>query len=259
MATAKRRINSTNRKRIGHEAVDIRLLETPRGSPQKASAILQLERFEFPSSALVVIEAYRSSSLMRFECGTIGAPKIPPVMVLNEIDEGGNVQFRVKVVDLDGVVGKLLGSASRIRPISNDDDKGRRTLLPIKWSKTLGPELWEVTGDEDHPPALVLNLYATGLDNKIMSDPTLRGVIMPAAFRIVLEKLIALPQPDDDDEGDWKNDWLKFCQEELEVEEEPYELDSEQRRKWVSECVRAFAEKAGFLELVRTAHEGGKE
>lgn len=257
MSTAKRRINSTNRKRIGHESVDIRLLETQPGAPQKASAILDLGKFGFPASASVVIEAYRGSSLMRFECGTVGNLKVPPVMLLNEIDEGGNVQFRVKVIDHDGVVGRLLGSASRIRPLSNDDDNGRRSLLPVRW-KALGPELWQVSGDEEEAPALVLNLHATGLDNKIQADPTLRGIIMPAAFRIVLEKLIVLPPPDDDDETDWKCDWLKFCREELEVEEDPYELDTEPRRKWVSDCVRVFAERAAFLEDVRAkAQEGG--
>jgi len=251
MATAKRRINSTNRKRIGHEAVDIRLLDTPPGTPLKANASLQLADFGFPSSAEVAIEAYRSSSLMRFDCGTIGNLKVPPVMLLNEIDAGGNVQFRVKVIDRDGVVGRLLGSASRVRAQSSEDEKGRRSLLPIRW-KDLGPELWQVTAEEEEPPALVLNMHATGLVDRILTDVALRAAIMPAAFKMVLEKMMALPQPDDDDDTDWKNDWLKFCRDELEVPEDPYELiDPEDRRKWVSEAVKVFAERAGFVEAMR--------
>lgn len=251
MATAKRRINATNRKRIGHEAIDIRLIETVPGQPQKASATLELADFGFPASAAVAIEAYRGSSLMRFDCGTIGNLQVPPVMLLNEIDAGGNIQFRVKVVDREGVIGKLLGSASRVRPQSSDDDQGRRSLLPIKWTD-LGPELWQVTAKEEEPPALVLNMHAPGLVDRILTDATLRAAVMPAAFRIVLETMMTLPQPDDDDETDWKNDWLKFCREELEVPEDPYELgDEEGRREWIAETVKVFAERAGFLNAIR--------
>jgi hypothetical protein len=258
MASAKRRINSTNRQRIGQESVDIRLLETPPGSPQKATAALKLEEFGFSPGAIVIIEAYRSSSLMRFDCGTIGNLRVPDVMVLDEIDEGGNIQFRVKIVDNGEVVGRLLGAASRIRPLSKDDKDGRRSLLPIKWSSELGKELWRVTVDDDEPPALVLNLLALGLDNSILTDPMLRAAIMPAAFRIVLEKLIVLPIPEDDDDGDWKNDWLKFCRDELGVADADLERgDLEEKRKWVSEAVQKFACSAGFLDQVRSKFSDG--
>jgi hypothetical protein len=258
MASAKRRINSTNRKRVGQEAVDIRLLETPPGSPQRATATLKLEEFGFSPAAIVVIEAYRSSSLMRFECGTIGNLKVPPVMVLDEIDEGGNIQFRVKIVDNGGVVGRLLGSASRIRPLSNEDKNGRRSLLPIRWSRTLGQELWRVTVDDEEPPALVLNVLATGLDNRILADPMLRAAIMPAAFRLVLEKLIVLTPPEDDDDADWKNDWLKFCAEELGIDRtDIYEIGMDEKRKWVSQAVEEFSSRAGFVDQIRNKSPDG--
>lgn len=258
MASAKRRINSTNRKRVGQEAVDIRVLETPPGSPQKATATLKLEEFGFSPAAIVVIEAYRSSSLMRFECGTIGNLKVPPIMVLDEIDEGGNIQFRVKIVDNGEVVGRLLGSASRIRPLSQEDKNGRRSLLKIRWSRTLGQELWRVAVDDDEPPALVLNVFATGLDNRILVDPMLRASIMPAAFRLVLEKLIVLPTPEDDDDSDWKNDWLKFCRDELGVEEvDLNKNDMDEKRKWVSEAVQEFARRAGFVDQIRSKSSDG--
>lgn len=258
MATAKRRINHTNRKRIGQEAIDIRLLETLPGTPSRATAELKLNGMGFPDDAIVAIEAYRSSSLMRFDCGTVADLKIPEVMVLDEIDAGGNVQFRVKVVDPQGVVGRLLGAAPRIRPRSKDDDEnGRRSLLPVRF-EDLGPEIWRVSGDDDEPPALVLNMKVPGLDVRILHDPMVRGLLMPAAFRVVLERLVSMSAPDDDEDEDWKREWHRFCEEELEVEGSPWEGDKEAKAKWIDEAVSVFASRALFLEKIKTAAEGAK-
>jgi hypothetical protein len=258
MATAKRRINHTNRKRIGQEAVDIRLLETLPGTPPRATAELKLEGMGFPDSAVVAIEAYRSSSLMRFDCGTVGNLKVPELMVLDEIDAGGNIQFRVKVVDPETMVGRLLGAAARIRPKSKDDnEQGRRSLLPVRFDD-LGAEIWRVSGDDDEAPALVLNMKASGLETRILHDPMVRGLVMPAAFRVVLERLTTSSAPDDDDEEDWKREWHRFCVEELEVEGSPWEGDREEKTKWIDEAVSAFASRAQFLDRIRTAAEGAK-
>ncbi len=56
MATAKRHINSTGRKRIPQDAVEIILVETLPGSPPRATAKIDLEKLGFPSSAGVVVE-----------------------------------------------------------------------------------------------------------------------------------------------------------------------------------------------------------
>lgn len=259
MATAKRRINHTNRKRIGQEAVDIRLLETDPGTPPRASAELKLDGMGFPDGAVVAIEAYRSSSLMRFDCGTVGALKVPDVMVLDEIDAGGNIQFRVKVVDPETMIGQLLGAAPRIRPRSKDDNEdGRRPLLTLRLDD-LGPETWRVAGDDDEAPALVLNMKVPGLETRILHDPMVRGLVMPAAFRVVLERLVASSAPDDDDEDDWKHEWVRFCEEGLEVEGGPWEGDKEEKARWIDEAVAAFAARAGFIEKIKVVAEGEKQ
>jgi hypothetical protein len=208
----------------------------------------------FPPSAGVAIEAYRSSSMMRFDCGTIADLRVPDMMVLDEIDAGGNIQFRVKVVDREEAVGRLLGSAQRIRPRSDEDDQGRRSLLPIRYVD-LGSEIWLVAASEDEPPALLLNYKATGIENRILTDPLLRGVLMPAAFRIVLERLVALPPPEDDDTNDWKSEWLRFCEEELQIEGNPHDSDDETKAAWVQEAVTTFADRAEFLDRIRAAPE----
>lgn len=259
MATAKRHINFTGRKRIPQDAVEINLLETPPGSPPRATAKIELAKMGFPASAGVVVEAYRSSSLMRFNCGTVGNLKIPTPLVLDEIDAGGNIQFRLKVTDSESVVGRLIAVASRIQPKSDAGGEGRRSLLPIHWTDTLGPEIWGVEVDDDQPPALQLNLRATGLDDRILTDPLLRGAIMPAAFRIVLTRLMTFLPVDEEDETDWKNDWLRFCSEELGIKDDPADLDGEGRAEWVDNAVRTFARRAEFLDNVRKSAEGSGE
>jgi hypothetical protein len=259
MATAKRRINHTKRKRIGQEAIDIRLLDTPHGDPPRATAELKLEGFGFPDNAAVAIEAYRSSSLMRFDCGTVSALQVPEVMVLDEIDAGGNIQFRVKVVDLETMTGKLLGAAPRIQPRSKDDDEqGRRSLLPIRYDD-LGSEIWRVAGDDDEAPTLVLNMRASGLETKILYDPMVRGLVMPAAFRVVLERLAVSSSPADEDEDDWKRDWARFVEEDLQVDGSPWEGDKDEKEKWINEAVAVFASRAQFLDKIKSASEGDKQ
>lgn len=257
MATAKRRINSTNRKRIGQEAVDIRMLETSPGSSPRATAKLDLTGLGFPASAGVAIEAYRSSSLMRFDCGTVGDLHVPELMVLDEIEAGGNVQFRVKVVDREEMTGRLLGSAQRIQPRSKEDGEGRRSLLPIRYDD-LGAEIWSVAGADDEPPALVLNYRATGIESRIFTDPLVRGLLMPAAFRMVLERLVSMSPPEEDDENDWKKDWIRFCEEELNVPGSPFEGDADDKSKWIDDAAMTFARRAGFLDKIRAASEGEK-
>ena len=156
MSTAKRRINSTGRRKIARECIDIRMLESPVGEPLSAKASLDLSKMILPKSATVAIEAYHRSSGMRFDCGTVGELRIPPVLLLDQVDRSGSVLFRVKIVDNDNEPGKLLASAERIQPRSEDDADGRRSLFPILY-RDLGPELWKVEINYGDRPTLILN------------------------------------------------------------------------------------------------------
>lgn len=255
MATTKRHINFTGRKRIRHDAVDIRLLEGAPDGILKATASINLVGLDFPPSAGVAIEAYHSSSTMRFDCGTVGQLRIPPAMALDEIDVGGTIQFRVKVVDRDGVNGRLLGSVERIRARSGEDDDGRRSIFPIYY-RNIGDQIWYVDVDEDTPPSLVLNSRITTFPTRMLSDELLRGVMMPMALRIVLEKLASFTSIDAEDEADWKAEWLRFCHDELGIESDLDGLSAEERAEWVDEVVLAFCRQNLFVDRIRKAAEG---
>jgi hypothetical protein len=255
MSGVKKRINFTGRKRIRHELVDIRLLETKLGESLKAQASLQLEGEGFPGEALVSLEAYHRSSGMRFDCGTVANLSIPPVLDLTEVDRSGTVLFRVKVIDSKDSVGRLLGSAERIQPCSEEGDEGRRSIFPIK-TRDLGAEVWKVEVDHETPPALILNNRIPGLVQQVLEQPLLQGVLLPAALRIVLTELVREPYADDEDATEWKSDWLGYCTDQLGVPD-PSELptDTESRSDWVDEAVRHFCEDLDFVRRIRSKTE----
>ena len=256
MTTAKRRINSTGRKRIQRDRVDIRLHPLKPDEPLSASASLKLDGLGFPQDASVIIEAYRGSAGMRFDCGTIGKLQIPEVLHLNEVDRTGGVLFRLKIVDGDGGTGKILGSADRLRPAGNEDLEGRRSIFPIREGE-LGDEVWRVIVDDEGGPVLMLNYRIIGFKHRILETPLLKGIILPAAFRIVLETLAANPVPDEDDEEDWRSLWLRYLKEQFSIDEDVSSQTEDEKQKWVDNTVQTFCQKYGFIDGIRAMSEGG--
>lgn len=253
MTTAKRRINSTGRKRIRHESVDIRMIQSDPGQPLRASAALDLGEHKFPPDALLSIEAYNRYSGMRFDCATIGQPAIPDVLVLSEVDLSGSVLFRVKVIEGQQERGRILGSAERIQPLSENEDKDRRSLFPVMY-RSLGEQIWKVEINPDDRPKLIINREIPGIQHRMKHDVFLHGMLFPAAFRIVMEALAESFQDEsdeDDEQPGWQTEWLKFCQENLSVNETPPSKDADARHQWVEYAVDRFCAAHGFMNVIR--------
>src|SRR3984893_1825175 len=140
MSSAKRRINSTGRKKISQDQIDLRILSVAPGEPLKAKIGIDLESLSLPASAAVSVEAYHRSTAMRFDCGTVGAKKIPETLSLNELDQTGGVLFRIKIVDQEGQPGKILASADRVRPSIEGEELGRKSIFPAEY-RDLGQEV----------------------------------------------------------------------------------------------------------------------
>jgi hypothetical protein len=256
MPAAKRRINSTGRKRIMRERVDIRLAP---GKPEEsftAAATLKLDDLGFPGEARVILEAYQRSAGMRIDCGTIANVSVPAVINLNEIDRDGSVLFRLKVVEASAANGKILGSADRIRPAGNDDAEGRRSIFPIN-ECDLGAEVWRVDIDEAGP-VLKLNYRIVGFKSRILENPLIQGIILPAAFRIVLERLADGETADEDDESDWRNEWLRYLKERFGIDDDLPTLKEDERAEWVADTIRQFCDAHGFVESIRHMADGAQ-
>jgi hypothetical protein len=256
MSSAKRRINSTGRKKISQDKIDLRILSVAPGEPLKAKIGIDLASLEVPTSAAVSVEAYHRSTSMRFDCGTVGAKKIPEILCLNELDQAGGVLFRIKVVDQDKQPGKILASADRVRPSIEGDHMGRKSIFPVEY-RDLGQEIWRVDINDDAGPSLLLNSKIPTLMHRIHENPLVAGALLPAAFRIVLLYMAYNPSEDDEDGAGWKADWRRFCIEGLGVEDDPEDLeDDEARDLWVDDAVRRYCETRAFVEKARQMTPG---
>jgi hypothetical protein len=248
MTSAKRRINSTGRKKISQDKVDLRILPSVSGQPMKARLGIDLDALDLPGSAAVSVEAYYRSTAMRFDCGTIAATKIPETLILNELDQAGGVLFRIKIVDRETHQGKILASADRLRPAVEGEHEGRRSIFPVEY-RDLGQEIWQVDIEDDTGPTLLLNGKIPALMHRIHENPLIAGAILPVAFRIVLLHIVRNPSEDDEDGSGWKMDWKRFCGEGLGVEDDPEDLeDDEAREIWVDEAVRRYCAAKAFVE-----------
>ncbi|WP_223478071.1 hypothetical protein [Oricola indica] len=253
MSTAKRRLNYTGRKRIKRENIDIRMVENAGSGPLRAKAELNLEGLGFPADARVVIEAYHRSSGMRFDCGTVGDLQIPPVLTMDEVDHSGSVLFRVKVIDEESDTGKILGSAERVQPRSDESEDGRKSIFPVLF-REIGEQTWYVDfADPSAPPTLILNRRIPGISQALQDNPLLQGFLLPAALRFVLERLVRQEDAgeDDEDESGWKAEWLEFCSDTLGLPGDPMTKDREGREEWVDNAITAFCEDMGFLKNIK--------
>jgi hypothetical protein len=258
MAAVKRRINSTGRRRIGHDRVTVTMLSPGPGAPPAARAELRIDDLGFPETAGVVLEAYQRSAAMRFPCGSFAAPEIPGQLDLLDLDPAAPVLFRLKVVDRDEQPGRLLGAADRIRPDGGDAPDRRRSLFPIE-RKELHSEVWKVHIDEAGP-VLLLNYNIPGLTARIQKDPLVNGLLLPAALRVVLDRLSREPAEDDETEV-WKTQWFRFLRDDLSYADEvPEPGDSdEERESWVDGAVRAFGKENGFVGRNKASMGGEHE
>lgn len=256
MSSAKRRINSTGRRRIGRECIEISMLESLPDEPLLAKVSLNLHKQGFPGSASIALEAYRRSSGMRFDCGTIEAPEVPGVIVLNEVDGSGSVLFRLKVVDNDEEPGKLLGSAERLKPKSDDNSEGRRSLFPIIY-RDLRQDVWKVEIEQGDAPKLIINKRMPSFSHKLLESPMMQGLLLPAALRFVLHELVTPSETGEaEDEPGWKDDWLEYCRSELGAEDDPLEfVDDNAKKDWIDDVVARFCENLAFVENIRNKLE----
>ena len=250
-----RRINFTGRTRITRDRVCFRIADPRPGEPLRAEPKINLRDLGFPEDALIVVEAYTRSTGQRFGFGTVGNPSVPDQLVLSEVDRDAAVTFRLRVVDMGERRGRVLGAAEKIRALSGEEEEQPRgrSLLPID-SRDLGEELWRVEIGDAGPVLLLNTAGIPGLRDRLRSDPLLQALILPAALRAILRELISDPSgggDEQDADGDWKEDWLRFCRETLRIKADPSRLGGDGRRQWVDDVVDAFCMNHRFVLSVR--------
>lgn len=161
--------------------------------------------------ARVYIEAYVGASTMRFDFGTVAAISYPPDCLLNDIDAGAPVLFRIKVVDESEHVGRLLAAAHGIRPEGDDDGSNRKALLPLRVCD-LGEVVWRLIVEPDAGPMLAVNSRIPGIKERLPTDTALTAIIYP---EVVRQMVSVVWDSNVDEDADWLIDWKTWLSEQL--------------------------------------------
>lgn len=231
-----RRFNYTGRQRITSDHFTAKVVSEV---PLKATLVLSPTNLRLEPGHQVIIEPYVGTVSKRIECGTVSQLTVPSPYDLSEFQTGGAIQFRVKITGPDG---RLVAAGERIRLVGQNEDAGRKPLLPVETDINLGEEIWKVHVNDSTHPKLVLNSHVASLKDRLLSDPVLSGSILLPAVRRVLHVLAEFPGGEI-----WQPDWLTFVRQfDSDIDPEK-EMSEDDRNDWVESIVSEFAERQGFV------------
>ena len=255
---AVRRINFLGRRKISGKDIQIRLEVT--GQSKRFTASATLSDYEFPSQARLFMDVTQSSmELMRFDFGTIGAPRFRDEDISRLT--GDHVVFNLYVLDPENA--RKLGVAEAIR-IKGDSAElgGSNSLLPVDGSRDLAGVLWKIEfdaqvgeGTADAPVLCIDKEASRGSASDFLNDPKAAALILPAAMRQVLSKVLL--QEDefayDPTSLAWRHSWVRFASNQtgdpLPSHEDPAELI-----RWIDSACAAFSRRSDlrgrFIKLI---------
>ena len=243
-----RRINSTGRRRILRDDAQI-LLRTQSDGHLSFDASLDLIDYELPSDASVYIEAYRQTTFMRFDYGTVALPR-PPTgndRRLTEFSSKDGLLFRIKVTSVGERPGLLLAEGDGIPSREEQDEPDKRLPLLPAVPADLGQEIWKIDFAADGPHLLVNNQ----LDwVSVASTPMFRSLVFPSVIRQVLTQILIIDKDSDvEDLQNWRARWLKFAMA-LGAGEPPSttsEEDEDEALEWIDGAAERFCATHSWL------------
>lgn len=246
-----RRLNFTKRQRILQKDVEIVLRS------QEADTVfdarLDLAGYGFPAEARVFVEAYRQTTLARFDFGTVSVPQIPPDRSLNAFDSPAAILFRVRVTDASARKGVLLGEADRIRPKEPDEKPDQRIPLLPPRPDDIEEEIWRVEY-EGGATCLVINKRLPDWKETARS-PSFRALVFPAAMRQILARILHVEGVTTIEDGnDWRSLWLRFAA--SLPGSRPVPSADDEYDDWIEDAVAAFARRARLFETYSVSEEG---
>lgn len=241
------RLNYTSRKRLKLDKLGIRI-RPDNGQAATFDAELNLEDLRPEhDAARVFIEAYRQSTRMRFDFGTVANPT-PPAMDarrLIEFEDWKRVLFRIKVTKVTGDDhGRLVAWRNRIRPVG-PEDAPERDLLYFE-NADLDGRVWDLRFDDDLGPVVLID-HRAGDRHDVGGDPKFRASVYPEVLRRTLTQAFILEQENGDDDDHWSRAWLQeFLKPQLKLPDPPPLEDSAARRQWIDDAVHAFGRRHSF-------------
>jgi len=246
-----RRLNYTGRLRILREDARFTILER-KDEPASFKAELDLAGYGLLADARVYVEAYRQTSWMRFDFGTVAKVTPPSNTDLVEFDSPAAILFRVRVTSTDGGGGKLLAEADRIRGRkTNEVEEAAEPLLPVM-PTDLGAEVWRL--DISDTPRLQINRELWDW-KAVALAPGFVSLVYPAVLREILNTVLIEDRHFDvDDDGDWRSRWLRFVSLVPGVPDIPAETtDTDKLKEWILDAGSAFCRQQDMLSRFITS------
>jgi hypothetical protein len=171
------------------------------GGIESFTAELHLERYGFPPTAAVIVEAYRQLELVRFDFGTVGNLTPPANCRLSEFGTLTGLRFRVKVVSTAEPRGRLLAVADRINPRNQQQQSLPRVPLLAVRAQDLGREVWRL--DFSDEPMLLVNPRVVPKKHLVESIE-FQTLALPEILRSILNRILLVEKVRNAEESD---DW----------------------------------------------------
>lgn len=241
-----RKLNYTNRIKISQN--DVRISADEKDGlffiNADLSNLSKTEKYELPPQGKVYVEAYQPSIWMRFDYGRIEKIQSPKDCSLAKFENLDGIKFRVKVTSPEGDH-RLLAEADKIKLEDEDENsEDGYSILNVVSKSGMGDEIYRVNfSDNDGSPELWIN----NEQNKrvVVRSTEFQTIALPSIFREILTKIIVIYEWDDDeDDTDWKCQWIQFAKTFSQDSEIP-DPKSEQEDcfEWIDEAVSGFAKK----------------
>lgn len=243
-----RTFNYTNRRKIDQKEVLIRLIDVDQRVP-RFHAELRFDTGHYRPDAAVYIEAYYKETRQRFSYG-VASRIVPPARTsLDQIDLTGTIQFRVLVVDESGKHALILASGEGFQADTGETDEENRSSLLAVIARPLGALPWQVEFANDGKPALVVNQHIPAALEKVRSNVVFQALILPAAMRIILAKLMTSREIDED--GEIYLRWKAFAMQFTDAEPDNEHTDAFDI--WLDDVIREFSKRFDLCDKLASA------
>lgn len=238
--------NFTNRQRLTHRGREPDIQISVTGDVFNLE-FFDIERFQFPHNAIVLVEPYLQQQRNYILYGTVDNIKEPPPEKDRQLQEFRNpsaVRFMVKVVDSNDTA-KILASADSISPIREDTDQGEsESLLPVV-PENLGPIHWRVSGLENEDPVFQINVDVYPNWRNEATSQKFMNLVYPAALQQILSHILLVEKYDAEGEGSF-SEWLNLGR--ILAGRKPPEIENDSTSNddtidWIEEAANGLARK----------------
>lgn len=251
-----RKFNFTGRKRIGVKHLQINLIKE-RGKNYFDASIESLDNLDIKSESKLVLEAFDRGSYQRFDWGTVGRPAAPNPedRQLTDIQEVEMVNFRLRAIDDNKSIGKILATTKNIRVWAEEvEDTRKASLLPVTLGK-IDDAIWEINFEieDDADPELILNDKFDKVDIKEMlrTDAFFTTLIYPSVLNMILTQIIMINNTRTDDGYGWESRWLKFTLRLPGVDQIPEDGNERKDREWIKNAVNMFCRMHSMIDILK--------